>query len=63
VTVPGTDVAAGPVKVNVAEVIVAGFMAWLNVAEIVVLTATAVAPLTGTVETIEGDGTVVKVHT
>jgi hypothetical protein len=63
VTVPGTDVAAGPVKVNVAEVIVAGFMAWLNVAEIIVLTVTAVAPMAGTVETIEGDGTVAKVHT
>jgi hypothetical protein len=38
-------------------------MAWLNVAEIGVLTATAVAPLTGTVATTKGDGAVAKVHT
>ena len=55
--------APGPVKVNVAELIVAGFMASLNVAEIGVLTATPVAPLTGTVETTVGDGAVAKVHT
>jgi hypothetical protein len=41
---------------------VAGFMASLNVAEIVVLTATAVAPFTGTVETTVGGGAVVNVH-
>jgi DNA primase len=61
--VPETGVAPGPVKVNVAALIVAGFMDWLNMAEIGVLTAIAVAPLTGTVETMEGDGTVAKVHT
>ena len=60
---PDTGVAPGPVKVNVAALIVVGSMAWLNVAEIGVLTAIAVAPLTGTVETTEGDGTVEKVHT
>jgi hypothetical protein len=38
-------------------------MAVLNVAEIAVLTATAVAPLSGTVETTVGAATVVKVHT
>jgi hypothetical protein len=63
VTVPATGVAPGPVKVNVAALIVAGFMAPLNVAEIVVLTATPVDPLTGTVEITVGAGAVVKVHT
>jgi len=53
----------GPVRVNVAALIVAGFMARLTQPKIGVLTATAVAPLTGTVETIDGDGTVAKVHT
>jgi hypothetical protein len=38
-------------------------MAVPNVAEIAVLTATAVAPLSGTVETTVGAATVVKVHT
>jgi hypothetical protein len=38
-------------------------MAPLNTAEMGVLTATAAAPLTGTVETIDGDGIVAKVHT
>jgi hypothetical protein len=38
-------------------------MATLNVAAMGVLTAIAVAPLTGTVETTDGDGTVAKVHT
>ena len=56
-------VAPGPVKVNVAAVIVAGFIASLNVAEIGVLTATAVAPLAGIVETTVGGAAVVKVHT
>ena len=62
-TTPATGVAPGPVKVNVAELIVAGFMASLNVAEMAVLTATAVAPFTGIVETTVGSGAVVKVHT
>src|ERR1700722_10401263 len=57
------DMAPGPVKVNVAAVIVAGFMASLNVAEIAVLTATAVAALTGIMETTVGGAAVVKVHT
>jgi hypothetical protein len=38
-------------------------MTSLNVAEMVVLTATAVAPFTGTVETTVGGAAVVKVHT
>jgi hypothetical protein len=42
---------------------VAEFMASLNVAETIVLTATTVAPFTGTVETTVGGGAVVKVHT
>jgi hypothetical protein len=63
VTVPATGVAPGPVKVNVAALIVAGFIPSLNVAEIEVLTATAVDPLTGTVETTVGAGAVVKTHT
>ena len=61
-TVPDTGVAPGPVTVNVAEVIVAGSMAWLKVPEIGVLTATAVAPLAGIVETTVGGTAVVKVH-
>jgi hypothetical protein len=63
VIVPPTAVAPGPVNVNVAALIVAGFIASLNVAETVVLTATAVAPLTGTVEITVGNEAVVKVHT
>ena len=55
--------APGPVKVNVAALIVAGFMASLNVAETAVLTATAVASLTGIVETTVAGGAVVNVHT
>ena len=62
--VPETAVAPDPVKVNVAAVIVAGSIASLNVAEIIaVLTATAVAPLAGTAETIVGGTAAVKVHT
>jgi hypothetical protein len=49
--------------VNVAALIVAGFMASLNVAEIAVLTAAAVAPLAGIVEATVAGGAVVKVHT
>jgi hypothetical protein len=56
-------VAPGPVKVNVAPLIVAAFMASLNVAETRVFTGTAVAPLAGTVEITEGGAAVVKVHT
>jgi hypothetical protein len=65
VTEPATGVAPGPVKVNVAALIVAGFMASLNTAEIAVLTATPVDPFIGTVEITvgAGAGTVVKVHT
>ena len=48
---------------KVAPLIVAAFMASLNVAEIAVLTATAVAPLAGTVETTVGGADVIKVHT
>ena len=62
-TVPATGVAPGPVKVNVAEVIVAGFMARLKVAEIVALAVAAMAALTGTVEITVGGAAVVKVHT
>src|SRR5580692_6155681 len=42
---------------------VAGFIAALKVAEIAVLTATAMAPFAGTVETTVGGGAVVNVHT
>ena len=62
-TVPATGVAPGPVKVNVAAVIVAPSMASLNVEDIAVLTATAVVPLAGIVETTVGGTAVVKVHT
>ena len=48
---------------NVAEVIVAGSIGRLKVAEICVLMATAVAPLAGIVETTVGGAAVVKVHT
>src|SRR4029077_17127046 len=61
-TVPDTGVAPGPDKVNVAALIVAGFIASLNVAEIAVLIDTAVAPLIGIVETTVAGGAVVKVH-
>jgi hypothetical protein len=49
--------------VNVATVIVAGFMASLNVAETAVLTATPVAPLAGIVEITVAGGAVVNVET
>jgi len=62
VTTPATGVTPGPVKVNVALVRVRGFIGSLNVAEIAVLTATAVAPFAGTVEMTVG-APVVKVHT
>jgi hypothetical protein len=48
---------------NVVPVMVAAFMASLKVAVIVVLTATAVAPFAGTVETTVGGGAVVNVQT
>jgi hypothetical protein len=63
VTVPATGVVPGPVTVKVAALIVAWFIASLNVAEIVVLMAAAVAPFAGTVETTVGGGAVVNVHT
>ena len=62
-TVPPTEVAPGPAKANVVALIVAGSIASLKVAEIAVLTATAVAPSAGIVETIVGGAAVVKVHT
>lgn len=62
-TVPATGVAPGPVTVKVAALMVAGSMAALNVAEIGVLTATALAKFAGIVETTVGAGAVVKVHT
>jgi hypothetical protein len=52
--------------VKVVPLIVAAFMASLNVAEIVVFTATAGAPFAGTVETTVGGAAiaaVVNVHT
>jgi hypothetical protein len=48
--VPPTGVAPGPVTVKVVPLIVAAFMASLNVAETRVLTGTALAMLAGTVE-------------
>jgi hypothetical protein len=49
--------------VNVAALIVAGFMDSLNRADTTVLTATAVAPFTGTVEITVAAGAVVNVQT
>ena len=60
---PATGVAPGPARANVVAVIVAGSIASLKVAEIAVLTAVAVAALTGIVEMTVGGGAVVKVHT
>ena len=48
---------------NVVALIVAGFMALLNVAEMAAFTATAVAALTGIVETTVGATAVVNVET
>jgi hypothetical protein len=62
VTAPVTGDAPGPVTVKVAALIVAGFIASLNVTETRVLTGTAVAPLAGSVETTVG-APVAKVHT
>jgi len=61
--VPATGVAPGPVTVKVVPEMVAGFMASLNVAEMMVLTATEVARFAGTVDTTMGGGAVVNVHT
>ena len=55
--------APGPVSVKVAALMVVAFMTSLNVAEIVVLIATAVAPFTGTVEITVGGAAVVNVRT
>jgi hypothetical protein len=49
--------------VNVATLIVAGFMASLNVAETTLLTETAMAPFAGAVLTTLAGAAVVKVHT
>ena len=48
---------------KVVPVIVAAFMATLNVAVTVVVITTRVAPFAGTVETTVGGGAVVNVHT
>ena len=48
---------------KVVPEMVEGFIATLKVAEMGVLTATAVAPFAGTVETTVGGGAVVKVQT
>jgi hypothetical protein len=61
VTAPATGVRPGPVKVNVALLIVSGSIGSLKVAETRVLTATAVAPAAGTVEIMVGSP-VVKLH-
>src|SRR6202140_4675934 len=61
--VPATGVAPGPVTVKVVPLMVAAFMISLNVAEMVVLTATPVAPFAGTVETTVGGAAVVNVQT
>ena len=58
--------APGPVTVKVVALMVVAFMASLKVAEMVVLTATPVAPFAGTVETAVGGAAVaavVNVHT
>jgi len=56
-------VTPGPVTVKVDWVMVAGFIARLKVAETRVLTGTAVAPFSGTVERTVGAAEVVKVQT
>jgi hypothetical protein len=62
-TDPVTAVAPGPVSVNVVVLIVVASIGTLNVAEMVVLTATVVALFAGTVETTVGGAAVVNVHT
>jgi hypothetical protein len=61
-TVPVTGVTPGPVKVKVAALIVAGFIASLNVADTRVFRGTPVPPIVGTVEMTVG-APVVKLHT
>jgi hypothetical protein len=66
VTIPVTAAPPGPVTVKLVAVIVAGFIATLNVALSAWLMGTPVAPLTGTVEITVGAvgaGTVLKVQT
>ena len=68
VTAPATAVAPGPVTVNVVPLIVAAFIAVLNVADTFWLMGAAVAPFAGIVERIVGAlafvvTPVVKVHT
>ena len=60
---PATGVAPGPVRVKVAALIVAGFMASLNVAETTVLVGTETSPFAGTVLTTVAGAAVVKLHT
>src|ERR1700720_3525032 len=60
---PATSVAPGPVNVNVDPLIVAGFMASLNVADTIVLVGTANAPFAGKVLTTLAGAPVVKVQT
>ena len=60
---PATGAAPGPVKVNVVALIVTGFIARLNIAEIGVFTDAVRAPLIGTAEITVGGAAVVKVQT
>ena len=60
---PATGAASGPVKVNVVALIVTGFIARLNIAEIEVFTDAVRAPLIGTAEITVGGAAVVKVQT
>src|SRR5580704_13065494 len=62
VIMPATAVVPGPASVKVAALMVAAFMAALNVAETGELTNTPTAPLIGTVETTVGGGAVVNIH-
>ena len=62
-TAPATAVAPGPVTLKVVPVMVTGFMGTVKVAEMGVLTATAIAPFAGMVEATVGGGAVVKVQT
>src|SRR5579863_1976583 len=68
VTVPATSVAPGPVTVKVVLLIVAGFIAALNIADTFWLMGTVIAPFAGFVEMIVGAlvfvvAPVLKVHT
>lgn len=62
-TVPVTGADPGPVKVNDVALIVAGFIARLNVADIAVFAGAARAPLRGTSVITVGEAAVVKVQT